>query len=84
MYIFEQINGKMTIQKQLLLDIKKIEDSSLLNQLYHYVQLMKKITTPYKNNLEHVLQFAGQISNDEAEELANGIENEFSKLEGEW
>lgn len=74
----------MTIQKQLLLDIQKIEDFSLLNQLYHYVQLMKKTSTPERENKSAVLEFAGKIDKDEAEELKLSIETEFSALEGEW
>ncbi|WP_353484455.1 hypothetical protein [Haliscomenobacter sp.] len=74
----------MTIQKQLLLDIQKIEDYSLLNQLYHYVQLMKKISTPQQENKSAVLEFAGKIDDVEAEELKLCIETEFSVLEGEW
>lgn len=74
----------MTIQKQLLLDIQKIEDFSLLNQLYHYVQLMKKTSMPQRENKSAVLEFAGKIDKDEAEELKLSIETEFSALEGEW
>lgn len=74
----------MTIQKQLLLDIQKIEDSLLLNQLYQYLQLMKKITIAPPANTEAVLQFAGRIGDVEAQELMLCIENEFSTIEGEW
>lgn len=74
----------MTIQKQLLLDIQKIEDFSLLNQLYHYVQLMKKTSMPQRENKSAVLEFAGKIDDVEAEELKLCIETEFSALEGEW
>lgn len=50
----------MTIQKQLLLDIQKIEDFSLLQQLYQYVQLIKKMSTAPKENKSVVLEFAGK------------------------
>ncbi|AEE51803.1 hypothetical protein [Haliscomenobacter hydrossis] len=74
----------MTIQKQLLLDIQKIEDSLLLNQLYQYVQLMKKITVASPSNTSTVLQYAGKVEDAEANELMLCIENEFSAIEGEW
>lgn len=68
----------MTIQKQLLLDIQKIEDSLLLNQLYQYVQLMKKVSIPASPNVDTILQFAGKIDDSEAKEIMGCIENEFS------
>lgn len=74
----------MTIQKQLLLDIQKIEDFSLLQQLYQYVQLIKKMSTAPKENKSVVLEFAGKIDNVEAEELKLCIGTEFSRIEGEW
>lgn len=74
----------MTIQKQLLLDIQKIEDSLLLNQLYQYLQLMKKMTVIPPANTAAVLQFAGKVSTDEAQELMSCVESEFSTIEGEW
>lgn len=74
----------MTIQKQLLLDIQKIEDATLLNQLYHFVQLMKKMSIPQQENKSAVLEFAGKIDDVEAEELKVCIEIEFSTLEGDW
>lgn len=74
----------MAIQKQLLLDIQKIEDFSLLQQLYQYVQLIKKMSTTPKENKSVVLEFAGKIDNVEAEELKLCIGTEFSRIEGEW
>lgn len=74
----------MTVQKQLLLDIQKIEDSLLLNQLYQYLQLMKKMSVMPNANTATVLQFVGKVSTDEAQELMSCIENEFSTIEGEW
>lgn len=84
LYIFGENHQQMTVQKQLLLDIQKIEDSLLLNQLYQYLQLMKKMSVMPNANTATVLQFVGKVSTDEAQELMSCIENEFSTIEGEW
>ena len=74
---------KMAIKEQIIRDIREIQNPQALNQLFDYVQNIKK-ESPHITNLEAVLQFAGIIGDQEAESLRQIINSEFDKIEGEW
>jgi hypothetical protein len=74
---------KMAIKEQIIRDIREIQNPQALNQLFDYVQNIKK-KSPEITNLEAVLQFAGMIGDQEAESLRQIITSEFDKIEGEW
>lgn len=68
----------------ILRDIRKIDNPLVLNQLFEYLQLLKKNTSPPRGNTALVLRFAGTIGQTEAARIKQVIENEFSTIEGEW
>jgi len=74
---------KMAIKEQIIRDIREIQNPQALNQLFDYVQNIKK-ESPHITNLGAVLQFAGIIGDQEAESLRQIITSEFDKIEGEW
>jgi hypothetical protein len=68
----------------ILRDIRKIDNPAILNHLFEYLQLLKKNVPPYQGNAALVLRFAGSISGVEAARARKVVEQEFSKIEGEW
>lgn len=72
------------LRNTILKDIRKIDNPAVLNQLFEYLQLLKKNANMQRGNTAAVLHFAGTISNAEASAMKQIIENEFSATEGEW
>jgi len=72
------------LRNTILKDIRKIENPAVLNQLFEYLQLLKKSANSQRGNTAAVLRFAGTISNAEAMEMQQIVEKEFSTIEGEW
>lgn len=73
----------MSIKQLIVADLERIEDASLLNQIFDYVQVIKKKKSE-SPNLNAVLQWAGCIDNSTADDLQRTIAHEFNKIEGEW
>ncbi len=75
----------MTLKDQILLDLSTIKNPYLLNQIFDFIQLQKKMyATAQESNKNDVLQFAGVIDDKEAENLSNIIDEEFNQIEGGW
>ena len=72
----------MTLKQRLLADLQDIQHPWLLQQLYQFVQLLKR--TEPRNNREAVLAFAGTLSDEEAEEMRSAVKEAFDHIEGEW
>ena len=51
----------------------------LLNHLFEYVQVIKRAETKVTPNREQVLQFAGSITNEEAEAVRKMINDQFTR-----
>ncbi len=75
----------MTVREKILIDLNSIEDPSLLNQIFEFLQILtKRPSAPIKSNKAQVLSFAGSIDKEEAEEIKKSIEEEFNQIEGDW
>ena len=74
----------MTIREQILLDLKEIGNPKLLYQILEFIRILKKNLMEPDGNRNKVLQFAGTISDEEAINLQQEINQEFSGIEGEW
>jgi hypothetical protein len=74
----------MILREQIIKDINTIADLQLLNQLFDYLQVMKRNVNKVTPNRETVLQLAGSITDEEAAEMHQIISSEFNQLEGEW
>jgi len=72
----------MTLKQRLLADVQDIQHPWLLQQLYQFVQLLKR--TEPRSNREAVLAFAGTLSDEEAEEMRSAVKEAFDYVEGEW
>lgn len=72
------------LRNTILRDIRKIDNPAVLNQLFEYLQLLKKNTNSQRGNTAAVLRFAGSIGNAEAKEMKQIIEREFNTIEGEY
>jgi hypothetical protein len=74
----------MILKEQIIKDVNTIADLQLLNQLFEYVQVIKRTVGKVTSNRKNVLQFAGSIDDEEAKQVRQVIDNEFNQLEGEW
>lgn len=76
----------MTLKKQLLSKIQKINDVHVLEHLSKYVENLNKKTEHHskESNFEAVMSMAGTIDDNEAVEMTQIINEEFNKIEGEW
>lgn len=74
----------MILREQIIKEVNAIADLQLLNQLFEYVQVIKRTENKVTPNRERVLQLAGSITNEEAEEVRKIINDEFNQIEGEW
>jgi hypothetical protein len=72
------------LRNTILRDIRKIDNPAVLNQLFEYLQLLKKNVNTQRGNTAAVLSFAGTIGNVEAKAVKQVVENEFNTIEGEW
>ena len=74
----------MTLKDEILVDITAIKSPNLLNQIYEFIQLVKKNSTASEvGNRDEVLSLAGLLSDADAEEITATINNEFNNIEGE-
>jgi hypothetical protein len=74
----------MVLKEQIIKDLDSIVNLQLLNQLFEYIQIIKKTAIKIPNNRNKVLAFAGTIDEAEANELKQAITQEFNHIEGEW
>jgi len=68
----------MILREQIIKEVNVIADLQLLNQLFEYVQVIKRTENKVTPNRERVLQMAGSITNEEAEAVRKMIHDEFS------
>ena len=74
-----------TIQDKLWQYIQEISDQKSLNELLELAEkMMKKKEKEEKGNMDKVLSHAGFLSDEEADEMRKLIEDEFSKIDGDW
>ncbi len=71
----------MILREQIIEDVNAIADLQLLNQLFEYVQVIKRTENKVTPNRERVLQLAGSITDEEAEEVRKIINDEFNQIE---
>lgn len=72
----------MKIRESLFEELKKA-DPKILEQVFAFVQSLKQVGSD-KRAMNPVLEFGGKIEDDEARELKQTIESEFSSIEGDW
>ena len=73
----------MILREKIIKEVNAIADLQLLNQLYAYVQVIKRTEDELTPNRERVLQGAGSITDEEAEEMRKTINDAFNKMRGE-
>ncbi len=75
----------MTIKEKLLLDLQEIKNPNLLNQIFEFIQILKKnYTTSNESNKAEVWKSIASISASEASEIQNIVNDEFNNIEGDW
>lgn len=73
----------MTVKQQLIAEIEDIDNPIALAQLFEIIQLVKQNLSKNQSN-RLLLQFAGCLDDEEAQEMRDIIADEFNKIEGEW
>jgi hypothetical protein len=68
----------MILREQIIKEINAIADLQMLNQLFAYVQVLKRIESKVTPNRERVLQLAGSLANEESEEVRKMVNDEFN------
>ncbi|MBD0257396.1 MAG: hypothetical protein ICV83_16885 [Cytophagales bacterium] len=71
----------MILREQIIKEVNTIADLQLLNQLFEYVQVIKLTENKVTPNRERVLQGAGSITDEEAEEVRKIIKAEFNQTD---
>lgn len=74
----------MTIREQILSDLKEVSNQKMLYQILEFINILKKNISGTKGNRDEVLQFAGILSDEDADAIRKDIDEEFSKIEGDW
>jgi hypothetical protein len=69
----------MSIKQLIANDLASIEDPLLLNQIFDYMQIIKKTSGQIMPNRDAVMQWAGSIDDATADALQRTIQNEFSR-----
>lgn len=75
----------MTIKDKILLNLEDIRNPSALAKILGYIQQFRqsKSDSPASNQKE-VLQFAGVLKDEEADDMLDIINAEFNNIEGDW
>ena len=68
----------MVVKEQILKDVKKMENPRLLNQLFGYLRLVRSTQNTVIGNRKVVLQFAGILSDSEAKQIKQSVNNTFN------
>lgn len=74
----------MTIREQILSDLKEVSNQKMLYQILEFINILKKNISGTESNRDEVLQFAGILSDEDADAIRKDIGEEFSKIEGDW
>lgn len=72
------------IKQQILTNLEEISNPTLLLQILDFLRIMRSSETMMISNRSAVLDHAGSIDDDEAAEMKEQINREFSKTEGDW
>ncbi len=70
----------LNLRTQILSELKSLQPD-LLAQLYQFLVKLKK---PSLQNKHPFIEFAGSLTDSEANEIKQQIDREFNKIEGEW
>lgn len=76
------MSNRLLKRKEIIESINKIDDEEALAQIQEYVHKFedKKV----KSNIHLLRELAGSLSPEEADNMKRIINEEFSKIEGEW
>lgn len=80
---FKKMIDTLNLKEKLLYEVNHSKPERL-EMLYYFIQTLKKPFSNKKDSTQDLSKFAGIIDNKSANEMLNCINNEFSKIEGEW
>ena len=72
-----------TVKRQLITDIQNIDNAVALMQLFEFMKLVKQNVKPIKSNPSW-LDFAGCMSDEQANDMRKIIEREFNNIDSEF
>lgn len=71
------------LKQKIISEIEALNNPGVLGQIFDFLRLIRRNISKPKSNGAAVLALAGSISNEDAEEIQNIIDQEFNKIEGE-
>ena len=74
----------VSLKQQIIMDLDLLEQMGLLLALWQLVEVMKQQVRLFPQVYNPILAHAGTISDEEAEEIRQIIDQEFNTIEGEW
>lgn len=76
------MSNRLLKRKEIIETINRIDDEEVLAKIQNYLHRFegKKV----KSNKNELMKFAGILTEEEGESMKKIINEEFSKIEGEW
>lgn len=71
------------LKDRIIRDIESLSNPHLLGQLFEFIRILRKNSRKQKSNRNAVLSFGGSITDEDALEMRNFIDQEFNSIEGE-
>ncbi len=71
----------MNLKDKILVDLEDIDNPDVLNQLFDFIQILKKNTPQnLESNKSNVWKFVGCLSDQDAEELKSNLKNSYNPV----
>lgn len=74
----------MTIKDKILSDLSEIRDQKLLHHIWEYIHLLRKQFSETRGNIQDILDYAGTLADEDAEEIKKDVDEQFKEIEGDW
>ncbi len=74
----------VSLKQQIIMDLDLLEQMGLLLAIWQMMEVMKQQVRLFPQLYNPILEHAGTISDEEADEIKQIIDQEFNTIEGEW
>lgn len=74
----------ISLKQQIISDLDLLDQMGMLLVLWQLVEVMKQQIRLFPQEINPVLRHAGCLSDEDAEEIRQIIDQEFNTIEGEW
>lgn len=79
----------MTTREKIIKEVANTDDPGLLHEILEFLETQKRArerdpSLPPRGSREAIMQYAGILSAEDADEMTAIINREFNNIEGEW